>query len=100
MLSETSFYHALNIATATGHRTLSRLKEEYGTWRKIWEEKGKEYRVDPEKAWEELETCGIELILKENENFPPLLREIPLSPHGIYVKGDKEVLKKTSVAIV
>ncbi len=46
-----------------------------------------------------LTTNNIRLMLADDSAFPPLLRELPQPPHGIYVKGTLPIDKQT-IAIV
>lgn len=45
-------------------------------------------KIDPEKEWQKLEKEKIKFITKDEKEYPPLLREIPNPPLGIYVKGE------------
>jgi DNA processing protein len=98
--TEKASYHALNIATACAHPALAKLKVAHGTWEHAWNSAGKKFALDPRKAWEDLEGLEIELLLPEDEYFPPLLKEIPLAPHGLYIKGEKGILNKKGISIV
>jgi DNA processing protein len=55
---------------------------------------------DPEAEWKKLAEQNIELILREDECFPPLLREIPHPPFGIYIKGVLPRNDQMAIAIV
>lgn len=97
---EKMFYNAVAIALQgdpSGVRTLqAQVKKQYGelfgkpSWQMAWEisASGKTDLPNPERAWEELERAGVRLILHQEECYPPLLREIPHPPAGIYIRGE------------
>ncbi len=45
-------------------------------------------KIDPEKEWKKLKKEKIKFITKDEKEYPPLLREIPNPPLGIYLKGE------------
>lgn len=53
-----------------------------------------------EKEDEALIKEGIKIIAYPDSDYPPFLREIPDPPPCLYVKGETEVFKKPSMAIV
>jgi DNA processing protein len=101
-LSEHRAYHALGIALDSNYRSLALLFERHGTWSAALEKLPKKRFAarDPMLLLSELERYGIKLILREDAGFPSLLREIPLSPHGIYVRGTVPETGVPAVAIV
>jgi len=46
------------------------------------------FYLDPLKEWEKLEKNKIKFITLHEEAYPPLLKEIPYPPFGIYLKGE------------
>ena len=57
--------------------------------------------IKMEADWRELENLGIRLIMNnDHDDFPPLLKEIPDAPLGIYVMGDAKALIGQNIAIV
>ncbi len=94
-------YHATTLAVESDYRKLKELRGRYQSWSAAWEAiKSSHPTVSRDAQWEELETLGIKLILREDDDFPELLREIPWPPFGIYVKGDLPAKSATGVAIV
>ncbi|MCL5733554.1 MAG: DNA-processing protein DprA [Patescibacteria group bacterium] len=98
---EAIFYNSLNILKLANYRELKKIKEKYGYWEKAWrsliEEKNK---INPEKEWQKLEKSGVKLLLEEDKNYPPLLKEIPQPPLGIYFIGAPIPQEKQGLAVV
>jgi len=107
-LNEKIYYNALNIATNSNFSLMAKLKDFFGSFEKVWEQDDynefsnafpqfaldtiqnfyqQKQSLDPLKEWQKLEQLGDQLILKDEENYPPLLKEIPDAPLGIYQKG-------------
>lgn len=88
---ERIFYHALAVHLQSNYRALAALRERHARWEDAWQEvqknAGAEKLPDPEALYAELATQGITLVLREEGAYPPRLREIPLSPFGIYYKS-------------
>lgn len=84
--SELVFYNALAVSFASDYKKLSRLKEKHGSWSAAWKTTGNT-RTDPEKEFCRLKEAGIKLILRDEPEFPAALREIPLPPLAIYLRG-------------
>ena len=84
-LSEFHFYHALNQFYKGDYSKLKIAAANYKNWESACLNicPGQ----NPEKEWEKLEKCGSKLALKEDPVFPPLLREIPSPPFGLYFRG-------------
>lgn len=100
MFEEAKFYNALNVALQSEYPAYPELKKllaMHGNWQKAWQ-KGN-YKLDIEAEWQKLEKNGVRLIMLSDADYPELLKEIPLPPFGLYVKGDL-TLDKPSVAIV
>jgi DNA processing protein len=84
---EKIFYNAVNIAAQSNYRELAGLKRRFGSWGKAWRAFFKDVgnAPDPDTAWQELKRIGLRLVLYEDSDYPPLLKEIPWPPFGIYV---------------
>ncbi len=96
---ENQSYHYLNVALGANYETLKRIREKYQSWSRAWnEEKSRYPQIHPEKEWQKLASLNIHLILREDGDFPALLKEIPWPPFGLYLKGD--LPEKSKVAIV
>jgi DNA processing protein len=98
---EAIFYNALNILNSANRRELQNLENKFGSWEKSWQSLNKNEKIlDPEKEWQELEKLGVRIILEKDENYPPLLKEIPQPPLGIYLMGAPIPKTKPAIAIV
>lgn len=100
-MDEAKYYNALNVALQSeypNYPDLRRLFEEHKSWRGAWQSGS--YKANPEKEWQKLEEHGVRLILKDDPEFPPLLKEIPWPPFGIYVKGNLRRSQDLRLAIV
>ncbi len=80
------YYNALNVAYKGSYSKLGRSWEKFNDWETAW--KNDKSGIDPEEQWQKLLDLGVDLILQADPRFPPLLKEIPLPPFGIYVLGD------------
>lgn len=83
---EAVFYNALNIAARPGYGTLRKQYARHGSWEECWRH-NRASTVDPEREWAALQDRGIGLALISDPDYPPLLREIPDPPFGIYFRG-------------
>ncbi|MEK7077163.1 MAG: DNA-processing protein DprA, partial [Patescibacteria group bacterium] len=99
--TEAAYYHALISALQGDYRKIAKVKGAHLTWRAAWESIPQAARAaDPEKARGELSAAGARLILREEGEFPSLLREIPWPPFGIYVRGTLPESGTHALAIV
>ncbi len=46
-----------------------------------------ETRINPEEEWGRLQKRGVRLVLRDDDGYPPLLRETARAPFGLYVMG-------------
>ncbi|MEK7212098.1 MAG: DNA-processing protein DprA, partial [Patescibacteria group bacterium] len=102
MPPEALFYNALNILLEADYGKLRRLRASAPSWQAAWEIFPENLRqpVQPEKEWRKLESAGLHIIMAEEDSFPPLLREIPLPPFGIYVRDALPEPDGKTIAIV
>jgi DNA processing protein len=84
---EQKSYNALAIELFSDYKKIESLKNEYATWNAAWSTLQNKSKIDPEYEWEHLRKSGVKLILQTDTEFPAILREIPWSPFGIYLKG-------------
>ncbi len=110
---------ALQMTYGLGARGAAHLLETFGSARRVFEAPADELmsraELRPQLAKEivtrrsfgdaerELEYCRrneITAIASTDEAFPPLLREMPDYPTVLYVRGDAEILKKRTLAMV
>ena len=115
---EKIYFNALNLASSANYHLLSFLKSNFSSFKKAYEEVKehsfskskfseevkakffeKKKKIDPFQEWEKLKKKGIQLFLLEEKNYPPLLKEIPFPPLGIYQLGNFS-LEKNFLAVV
>lgn len=115
---EAKFYNAVNLRCRGGYAALRRLcgaaelneldsadtdseRAAATSWQEIWERiTDGGTSVNPNKEWEKLQHSGITLVLRNDPAFPPLLREIPCPPYGLYYRGAVTFPRRATVAIV
>ncbi len=99
--SEHPYFHAAALALEGDTAKLRALKERHSTWKATWETlAAKGIAPAPEAAWETLVRAHITLVLQEDARFPALLRETPLPPLGLYVRGALPPDTQPALAIV
>src|SRR6185369_3508472 len=96
---EAVFYNALNIACLSGYASLRKQYAQHGNWKRCWQKNGVK-PIDPEKEWSSMQKHGIGLVLESDPAYPPLLREIPQPPLGIYYRGNLAACRMPAIAIV
>jgi len=84
--AEEIFYHALASRGKFGYRTLLQAHQAKGSWKHVW--LGTHQKEDPQKEWLKLSDEGVRLVLLSDPEYPPLLKEIPWPPLGLYIKGE------------
>ncbi len=84
---ERKAYHAISIAARGEYGKLKVLFERHGSWTSAFKATREAASLDIEREWKKLEKLNIRIILRTEKEFPPLLREMPWPPFGIYVKG-------------
>lgn len=84
-----AYYNALAIALRSDYNKLAELNEFYSSWKEAWQAiSGKQGTgIEPTQGWRRLNDAGVRLLLREDDAFPKFLREIPLAPFGLYVRG-------------
>lgn len=96
---EALYYNAANAALRTEWGRLHRLKAQSGDWESVWRRIARQFPgIDPDEEWQKLESRGMRLLLREDGEYPALLRETPRPPFGIYIRGT--LPPPESVAIV
>ena len=97
-MEEAPFYHCIALTLDNDYRRIAAVKIGR-TWKEAWETIAPATKAHPDDEWEKFKKHGVRLILREDPDFPELLKEIPFSPFGIYVRG-KIPAAPCSVAIV
>ncbi len=93
------YYNAINIFYKSQYFPIQRAWNKYGSWIKAWKNLKGEIKIDPDKEWGRMEKYGIALLLPSDKQFPKILKEIPLSPFGLYIRGKCE-FPSPAIAIV
>ncbi|MBI4094274.1 MAG: DNA-protecting protein DprA [Candidatus Liptonbacteria bacterium] len=101
-MQEAQYYHAVALALQADYRKIAALKSRSLSWKEAWERLRSEGSApqEPEEAWHTLTRGHMELLLAEDPLYPPLLKEIPWPPFGIYVRGTLPPAEVLSVAVV
>jgi DNA processing protein len=101
-IEEKISFNFLNIVVSGNYQKLKSLKEKYLSWSKALKEilSKNNFKYDPQKEYEKLLKLNINLILDFEDNYPNFLKEIPLSPFGLYYKGNIDLFKNKSISIV
>jgi DNA processing protein len=95
---EAASYHALATAVKGDYHKLTKLHAQYGNWTTALTAENIA-SGDIEENFNSLKTSSIELVMREDDGFPKLLREIPHPPFALYVRG-KIPAAANSLAIV
>ncbi len=100
-VQERIFFNAVSLAVESSYSKLNKLSSN-GSWENIWHSLGSSLRrqIDPEKEWGKLEKNNIGLLLENDTEYPPLLKEIPLPPLGLYYQGRLPNSESITIAIV
>lgn len=109
ILIESIYYHAWATASKSNLSLLHNLHARFTSFEYAWKNATgqllatlspetdiivQKAKTDPRNEWEKLEKSTIHLILQENPDYPPLLKQLPHPPIGIYVQGN--LYKNTS----
>src|SRR5512143_62579 len=94
-------YNAVNIALEANYRAVHAAHARHGSWQGAWHElRCLAPSVDADRDFGALAKNEIRPLLAEDAEFPAELKEIPWPPHGLYVRGSMDGLKRPAVAIV
>jgi DNA processing protein len=101
-MQEELFYNALNVALDSDYKKIEVLQSKFSSWEAAWQElmRAKKTLPDPQKEWQGAERLGVRLMFRESPLYPPLLKEIPQPPFGIYVLGTLPQENLKTLAIV
>ncbi len=81
-------FHAVATALEGDYSRIKKARGAHSSWQDTWHSLRPFVSLtDPSTAWAALEHSGTSLVLQEENLFPPLLREIPSPPFGIYYRG-------------
>lgn len=100
--SEAAYFLACQAGANLKYGGLNKAFQKLGSWQEVWEGQPKEvltnWNVD--EKFQELERQEIRIILKEDPEYPTWLREIPLPPHAIYLRGELPDKDSVNLAVV
>lgn len=86
--SEKIYYNALAKVLNSNYEKLASICDSGNSFEEYWHSLPKELKTfDPKEEFDKLEKNNVHLIFREDNEFPVLLKEIPLSPIAIYIKG-------------
>lgn len=112
------YYHSFNCIGGFGPQKYKMLKGYFPSLEAAWQSSREELKsagisekladfflsrrssLLPEKLFKELDKENISPITLDDTNYPPQLKEIHSAPPIIYVKGNTEILKSKSIAVV
>jgi DNA processing protein len=118
LLDEKIYANALNLIPVLGPVGLTKIFNHFGSWIRAWSADGSDYfraglsektisaiiadkqKIKPEQSFAELARRQIEIILSEEKSYSVLLKEIIPAPPILYVRGKKEILNSTTIAVV
>ena len=98
-MSQHIYYNAVNRFYQGNYGKLEAAWSHHHNWREAWIAVHTEARINPEKEWDALLKRGVQLTLREDDNYPTLLRETARAPFGLYSIGSRD-WEKPAVAIV
>lgn len=115
---EIIFYHAFSCIGGFGPQKFRKLLAYFGNLEEAWfanhndllsSDIGssitsafleKRDATSPEKLFAELDKYDIGVIIQSDADYPTQLKEIPSAPAILYVRGNREILKNKSIAVV
>lgn len=71
--------------------------QEMGLPAKLGEERG---AIDPERAWQAVESAGLSVLTWQDPDYPALLRQIPDPPFVLYLRGRLQPEDSRALAVV
>ena len=113
-----AYYVALSLAPEMGPGRMHRLLRHFGTLAAAWSASPAAWRdaglekavaaglqrardeIDPARELDRLAQAGISALTWADDDFPPLLRQIPSPPILLYVRGALEARDQLAVAVV
>lgn len=115
---ELLFYHAFSCVGGFGSQRFKKMLAHFGSLEKAWNAGREELlasnigpfiteiflkkrnKLSPEKLFLDLQAENVGLITQNSQFYPPQLKEIPSAPAVIYGRGNLDILKNKSLAIV
>jgi len=97
--TEHQSYNALAILHRGDYRSLKKIFDRYGSWQDAYKAAEDRKSIDPATEWQKVTASDIRILLNTDKEFPKLLREIPWSPHALYLRG-ADIGPELKIAIV
>ncbi len=112
------YWHALNLIDGIGQQKLKILAGHFENGQQTWQADFKKLtaaglsenlankiiaeraKINPDQEWAKLQTEKISVVSLLDENYPPLLREIPSAPFLFYAQGNLDLLQMPMVSLV
>jgi len=105
--SQLKYLNAINKLIAGKTGVLEILNEKFNSnWKKAWESNLSKFlpknikKINPDMEWLKIENQKIQIIPAYDKDYPELLKEIPVPPFLLYVRGNKEILNNFSLGVV
>jgi len=116
--NEIIYYHAFSCVGGFGPQRFRKLLARFGSLERAWSANRenliasdigpaaaenflkKRENLSPEKLFAELREEKIDIINQNHAAYPPQLKEVPSAPAVIYGRGNLEILKNKSLAVV
>lgn len=99
-MNDAAYYNAIAIALFADYVKIARLRANFSSWKAAWKAHPELHSTDPDDAWRALQKHGVALILREDDAYPPALKEIAQPPFALYVKGTLPEKGAKTLAIV
>lgn len=102
-LEENIYLNALNLIFRDNFLELSRFLKRFKSFKAAYHHLNQEQKhcLNPFKEWGKLEQWQINFCTINDPEYPPLLKEIPYPPWGLYYRGNIDILKNNfSLAVV
>lgn len=116
--TEKIYLNAFNTISGIGGQKLRLIESYFPSFQIAWESEIEEFieaglpeklvqsvfeqkkKISPQQEWEKLEKYQIKIVSINEENYPPLLKEIDSPPFLLYVRGNLESLLTPAVSVV
>ena len=100
MIEEKIYYNALAKALNSNYEKLAKIYDSDEALKNTWESISPSLKLfDPKAEFENLKKENVSIIFRDEPAFPKLLKEIPLPPVAIYIKGEIDP-EAVSISIV
>ncbi|XLQ19772.1 MAG: DNA-processing protein DprA [Candidatus Moraniibacteriota bacterium] len=116
--NEHKYVNAFNLIPGIGPQKLYLIAQYFETFEQAWRSKSEELKnanltpklienisearktIDPDQEFQRLQDEEIEIITIQDEQFPKNLKTITSPPFVLYVRGNLDLLKSPSIAVV